>query len=70
MMAIYHAFANRFIKPVIEEHREEGIAEGMKQSNRAWSEWNRRRLDAEAEGVPFDEPPPDQQPPGRNGREA
>ena len=81
MMAIYHAFANRFIKPVIEEHeergretgiaegREEGIAEGMKQSNRAWSEWNRRRLDAEAEGVPFDEPPPDQQPSDRNGRE-
>lgn len=73
MMAIYHAFANRFIKPVIEEHeergRETGLAEGMKQSNRAWSEWNQRRLDAEAEGVPFDEPPPGQQPSGRNGLE-
>lgn len=69
MMAIYHAFANRFIKPVIEGHEERGREMGMKQSNRAWSEWNRRRLDAEAEGVPFDEPPPDQQPSGRNGRE-
>ena len=69
MMAIYHAFANRFIKPVIEEHRAEGIAAGIEKSNRAWSEWNQRRLDTEALGIPFDEPPPDQQSPGRNGRE-
>ena len=73
MMAIYHAFANRFIKPVIEEHEErgrsEGLAEGIEKSNRAWAEWNQRRLDHEAQGIPFEEPPPDQQPPGRNGRE-
>ena len=25
----------------------------------AWSQWNRRRLEAEANGEPFDEPPPD-----------
>ena len=70
MMAIYHAITNRFTKPVIEEHiaqgREEGIAEGVEQANRAWAEWNQRRLDAEAQGLPFDEPPPDQQP-RRNG---
>ena len=44
----------------------EGWAEGFaagKEQGRAkghwvWSEWNNRRLAAEAEGRPFDEPPP------------
>ena len=36
----------------------EGIAQGSAQTNEKWQEWNRRRLEAEAEGRPFTEPPP------------
>lgn len=38
--------------------RSEGIVEGLAQANKKWQDWNRRRLDAEAEGRPFTEPPP------------
>jgi len=34
-------------------------AEGRAQENAKWSAWNSRRMDAERGGVPFDEPPPD-----------
>ena len=64
MMVIYHVIANRFIKPIIEGHeergREVGIVEGVEKSNKAWREWLRRRDEAESEGRPFDEPPPDE----------
>ena len=73
IVSLYHIITNRFTIPAIEQHREEGReegrAEGEDRANRAWREWNQRRLDHEAQGIPFDEPPPDQQPPGRNGRE-
>lgn len=36
----------------------EGRAEGEAQTQAAWKAWNERRLAAEAEGEPFDEPPP------------
>ena len=36
----------------------EGIAQGSAQANEKWQKWNRRRLEAEAEGRPFTEPPP------------
>ena len=42
----------------IVEGRSEGIAEGLALANKNWQEWNRRRLEAEAEGRPFTEPPP------------
>ncbi len=41
------------------EGREQGIEQGLTQANAAWREWNERRLKAEADGVLFDEPPPD-----------
>jgi hypothetical protein len=77
IVSLYHLITNRFTRPIIEEHRQEGreegrmegIAEGMEKSNRAWSEWNQRRMDHEAQGIPFGETPPDQHPSG-NGREA
>ncbi len=37
---------------------ERGVAQGMERERRAWTEWNSRRLEAEADGLPFDEPPP------------
>jgi hypothetical protein len=45
---------NKFIAPLIEKRR----AEGQAQERRRWTEWNLRRLEAEASGVLFDEPPP------------
>ena len=73
---------NKFVKPLIEKRREEGRVEGRVEGKaegrvegRAeerllWSEWNRRREEAEAAGFPFSEPPPDRaQNNGANGSE-
>ena len=38
--------------------REEGREEGRGEADRAWSEWNKRREEAEQEGRAFNEPPP------------
>ncbi len=45
-----------------EEGREEGRAEGRREYHDQWETWFRRLKDAEAKGMPFDEPPPP--PPG------
>ena len=58
---------NKFVKPLIEKRREEGRvegrvegkAEGRSEERLLWSEWNRRREEAETAGFPFSEPPPD-----------
>ncbi|MDE2787327.1 MAG: hypothetical protein OXL37_17325 [Chloroflexota bacterium] len=42
-----------------EEGRKEGQAVGREEADAAWREWNQRRLQAMAEGIPFDEPTPD-----------
>ena len=50
----------------VAQGRAEGVAQGVAQGvdqgrareRRAWTEWNRRRLEAEANGLPFNEPPP------------
>ena len=38
---------------------EEGVAIGTARTNSTWRQWNTRRLEFEARGEPFDEPPPD-----------
>ena len=43
---------------VIERRISEWKNEGMAKKNAEWSAWNNRRLEAERDGVPFDEPPP------------
>ena len=70
LMSLYQAMVNRFVIPVIEAHkaegriegrvegRIEGRVEGRAESNAEWRAWNQRRIDAEARGRPFDEPPP------------
>ncbi len=70
LMSLYQAMVNRFVTPVIEAHRAEGRAEGLveglvegraeglAESDAAWRAWNQRRLDADAQGQPFNEPPP------------
>ena len=68
MLALYHILTNRFVKPVIEEHRAEGeergvelgMELGVERTNRAWRQWFRDKEEHEAQGLPFDEPPPDQ----------
>ena len=40
------------------EGRSEGEAIGVGQMHAKWSAWNQRRLEAERNGEPFDEPPP------------
>ena len=35
-----------------------GVAKGAAEANEKWVAWNQRRLDAEAAGQPFTEPPP------------
>ena len=71
-MALYQFLTNALTKPAIErniakgrekgrvEGRAEGLAEGLAEANRRWGEWLQRRNDAEAEGRPFDEPPPNE----------
>ena len=79
VMARY--LGNKFVEPLIEKRREEGRVEGREEGKvegrvegkvegRAeerllWSEWNRRREEAEANGARFTEPPPDRV--GENG---
>ena len=38
--------------------REEGRAEGIEEANQDWVTWNRRRMEAEDNDEPFDDPPP------------
>ena len=45
-----------------EEGRVEGRIEGEQRANNRWADWNNRRLEAEAAGRPFDEPPLDEAP--------
>ena len=53
---------DKFLEPWRAKRRAEAFAkakaEGQAAERRKWIEWNQRRLDSEAEGVPFDEPPP------------
>ena len=40
------------------EGRTEGRAEGIVKNYQLWEAWNNRRLEAEAQNLPFNEPPP------------
>ena len=53
-MALYQFLTNTLTKPAIERQRAKGRAE----ANQQWEEWLKRREAAEADGRPFDEPPP------------
>ena len=41
-----------------EEGKEEGRDEGREEIRTLWEAWNQRRMEAEARGEPFTEPPP------------
>ncbi len=61
-MALYQFLTNTLTRPAIERHiakgRKKGREEGRAETNQRWEEWLQRRTDAEANGRPFDEPPP------------
>ena len=44
------------------EGREQGIELGVTSERQYWIDRERRRLEAEAQGIPFDEPYPDEKP--------
>ena len=46
-----------------------GLAQGIQTQQKAWEDWNRRRETAQANGLPFTEPPPtlDTTPNGHHG---
>jgi len=45
---------SKLVEPIRKQLREEGVSEERER----WQAWNKRRLEAEAHGEPFDEPPP------------
>ena len=51
---------NRGRKQGLEEGRGEGRQMGREEMNQTWAEWNRCRMEAEAQGEPFTEPSPDE----------
>ena len=40
------------------EGLDEGLRAGRRETQQRWEEWNRRRMQAEARGERFEEPPP------------
>ena len=61
VMVTARYLTKKLIEPLERKRREEmerRIREGVAKERRAWTAWNSRRVDAEANGLPFDEPPP------------
>ncbi len=44
----------------LEKAKEQGLEQGRAEAYQAIAAWNKRRLAAEAKGIPFNEPPPSQ----------
>ena len=60
---------NMVLAELIRRRREQrSVSEGAARMHKLWSEWLARKEAAEANGEPFDEPPP--QPPNGSGRDS
>ena len=73
-MVMYQFAIDKWVKPVIQRHRDagraqgraegriegraKGRAEGLADANQAWKSWLERKTAAESKGLPFDEPRP------------
>ena len=65
-MVVYQSLVNTFVTPVIERHeargraegKAQGIAQGQQEQNTLWRTWLQRKLEAEAQGLEFNELPP------------
>ena len=53
-------FAERYRQRRFREGSEEGRQVGREEAHQAWEAWNERRLQAEANDEPFNDPPPSQ----------
>ena len=51
-------FAERYLERRFHEGEKAGQAKGEKNTQKRWEAWNRRRVEAEANNEPFNEPPP------------
>ena len=60
LMLLIPAAVKKILEQGREQGREEGREEGRMAERAAWEAWLLRRDDAEANRVPFDEPPPSQ----------
>ena len=58
MEVVRMVLAGLWEKRTLRRGREQGLAEGRKENQQLWEAWNERRLRAEEQGKPFDEPPP------------
>ena len=47
-----------FYEHVMQRGIEQGIEQGIAAAHQQWQSWNARRMEAEAKGEPFNEPPP------------
>lgn len=50
--------AEQFNKKRYDKGKTEGLEEGREEKHNEWEAWNERRLEAEARGETFNEPPP------------
>ena len=50
--------AERYLRRRFQAGKAEGKEEGLTEAWKVWEEWNQRRVAAEQEGRPFNEPPP------------
>ena len=57
-MVTYRYLSDKFLKPLHDRLRQEGLEKGREEERRLWAAWNQRRLEAEQNDEPFDEPPP------------
>jgi len=52
----------KWLNPWLERQKADNLAkgyeEGRAEERQRWTEWNRRRMEANETGIPFDEPPP------------
>ena len=76
LMVLYEYAVNKWVKPIInrnveagraagveegiEKGIEKGIEQGMEKTDQEWRAWLARKADAESQGLPFDEPMPDE----------
>ncbi len=49
---------NKWVKPLQDRFREQGRKQGIEEERKYWIDRERRRTEAEAQGIPFDEPFP------------
>ena len=57
-MVIAEYLERKYYGPRRRKQLAEAEARGRKEANAKFREWNTRRLNAEAKGEPFDDPPP------------